>query len=74
MAATSRLTSRSPVPRGARPRTTTDGIVRSRSPSRGPSQPSSRKGERPPPKRHDSSGMVLPENYCQVDPGSSETS
>jgi hypothetical protein len=62
-AATSRSTSRSPAPRGAGPQGATGGSERSRSPSRGLVGRHLAEPERPPAERHNSSGMVLPENF-----------
>jgi hypothetical protein len=73
MAATSRTISRSSVPRDAEPRVATEATVRSRCP---PSWPVSRhvaEAKRPPPEQHDTSGVVLPDHFCQGDSGILET-
>jgi hypothetical protein len=70
---TSRLISRSSAPRGAGPQAAMGGSQRSRSPSRGPVGRHLAETKRPPPERHNPPGMVLPEDFRQGDPGSSET-
>jgi hypothetical protein len=72
MAATSRSTSRSPVPRGAGPREMTGATTRSRSPPRGPVRRHLAAVKRPPLEWHDTSGMILPDHLRQGDSGSSK--
>jgi hypothetical protein len=74
LAATSRSTSRSPAPCGVGPQEATGGSGWSRSPSKGPVGRHLAETKQPLPERHDSSGMILPEDFRQGDSGSSETS
>jgi hypothetical protein len=71
-AATSRTPSQSPAPRVAGPQAATGRPERSWSPSRGAVGHHLAEMKRPPPERHNSSGMVLPEDVRQGHPGSSE--
>jgi hypothetical protein len=67
-AATRKTPSRLPVPRNTGSQVATGGLLRSRSPSRGPVSRHLTKTKRPPPEWHNSSGVVLPDDVDRVTP------